>query len=296
MAEPKSILNPQITHYVEMIDSLGLGRLKTRYTFTDVEEYQGLLRRNVSEGMRVYWTEMLGRAHLAAVTAILRSRHWLSAVLTASVDKNLLAFAATYRGLMESAADAGTALSRIPLMLAHYHPSISESLSGDATVISGSKEMEDELIHYSHGRYIQKSDKASFPLSHEARPTQKYLQVFESRGSDEIARCYRFLCDLTHPGAPSVYMWLAAMDTKGSVFTISAGQDELGILAFLEEYEGVLLQLLAFAFTAPMLVLRMLNYFSIEELRTPDLSSWYLDNIPLWTKCRSALEAHGVQP
>ncbi len=62
-----------------MVEDLGLKRLATRYSFMEIDEYESLLQQNVSEGMRVYWSETLDRAHIAAVTAILRSRHWLSA-------------------------------------------------------------------------------------------------------------------------------------------------------------------------------------------------------------------------
>ena len=51
-----------------------------------------------AKGMRIYWVEMLERAHLAAVTAILRSRRWLAAVLSTFSEKNALAFAAVFRG------------------------------------------------------------------------------------------------------------------------------------------------------------------------------------------------------
>lgn len=62
MVEPKSVLNPQATHYVEMVDSLALEHLKTRYTFIGVEDFQKLLSRDVSEGMRVYWIALV-RSH-----------------------------------------------------------------------------------------------------------------------------------------------------------------------------------------------------------------------------------------
>ena len=278
-----------------MVDDLALKRLTTRYSFMDVDEYADLLRRDVSEGMRVYWSETLERAHLTSVTAILRSRHWLSAVLSTQSDRNALAFAAAFRGLMESAADTTTALIGTPLTLAHHYPIIADSLSGLAASIVTSAELEDELIHYSHGRHIKKSEQAGTPQSHRARSVHEYLTVFENLNANSVAQCYRYLCDLTHPGAPSVWMWLAPMDTKGSEFILSTDQDEAIIGSFLELYEGVLLDVLMFAFNAPVLVLNTLNYFPIQELHTQELLNHDLDGLAAWTECRNDLEKRGAR-
>ena len=278
-----------------MVDDLALKRLTTRYSFMDVDEYADLLRRDVSEGMRVYWSETLERAHLTSVTAILRSRHWLSAVLSTQSDRNALAFAAAFRGLMESAADTTTALIGTPLTLAHHYPIIADSLSGLAASIVTSAELEDELIHYSHGRHIKKSEQAGTPQSHRARSVHEYLTVFENLNANSVAQCYRYLCDLTHPGAPSVWMWLAPMDTKGSEFILSTDQDEAIIGSFLELYEEVLLDVLMFAFNAPVLVLNTLNYFPIQELHTQELVNHDLDGLAAWTECRNDLEKRGAR-
>ena len=278
-----------------MVDDLALKRLTTRYSFIDVDEFADLLRSDVSEGMRVYWSETLERAHLASVTAILRSRHWLSAVLSTQSDRNALGFAAVFRGLMESAADTTTALIGIPLTLAHHYPTIADGLSGLATTVVTSPELEDELIHYSHGRYIEESDRASTPQSHKARSVQEYLRVFENLNANSVAQCYRYLCDITHPGAPSVWMWLAPMDTKGSEYILSTEQHETIIGSFLERYEKVGLDVLMFAFNAPVLVLNTLNYFPIQELHTKELLNHDLDGLAAWTECRNALEKNGAR-
>lgn len=197
-----SVLRQQATPFVQMVDRLALKGLATRYSFMDVGEYTELLSSDVSEGMCVYWSETLERAHIGAVTAIMRSRSWLLAALSASEDKNALAFSASFRGLLESAADTTTAFIGTPMTLAHYYPVITDALSGRATTIATSPELEDELIHYSHGRYIKRSERATTPQFHQARSTHEYLKVFENLNAEKVAQCYRFLCDLTHPGAP----------------------------------------------------------------------------------------------
>ena len=278
-----------------MVDDLGLKHLTTRYSFMEIDEYESLLHRDVGEGMRVYWSETLERAHIAAVTAILRSRHWLSAVLSAESERNALAFAAAFRGLMESAADTTTALLGIPLTLAHHYPTIANSLSGLATAVVTSSELEDELIHYSHGRHIKKSERDSTPKTHWARSVHEYLAVFENLNADSAARCYRYLCDLTHPGAPSVLMWLTAVDSKGSELNLSTEQDEAIITSFWDRYEALVLDVLMFAFNAPILVLNTLNYFTISKLHTQELLNHDLDGLPAWRQVKSELEVGGAR-
>ncbi len=107
----ESILDQQATQLVTMVDDLGSEHSTTRYFFMDDDEYEKLSHRDVGEAMQIYWTEILERAHIASVTAILRSRHWLSSVNLAYADRNVLAFAAAFRGLLESAADAATSLT-----------------------------------------------------------------------------------------------------------------------------------------------------------------------------------------
>lgn len=290
------MLNTDVARFVEMVDDLGLERLETLYTFSDEGEYRELLLRDVSEGMRVYWTETLQRTHLAAVTAILRSRRWLSGVVDAADENNFLALSASLRGLMESAADASTAFLGTPLKLAQFHSSITVCLAGQATTVLVSSELENELIHYSHARHLKRSERANAPTSHQARRVQEYLNIFGDQNADNVSRCYRDLCDLTHPGASSVWMWLASEDPTGSAFRLSTHQDETLIAEFLRQYATIPLELLMFAFNGPLITLSILNYFSIEDLHTPQLLSWNLDGIPAWTKCRDKLGSCGIRP
>ena len=296
MAGLASVLNPDGVRFVEIVDDLGLDRLETRYTIMDDKEYKELLERDLSEAMRVYWTETLGRAHLASATAILRSRRWLSGVEQASAQNNLVLFAAALRGLMESAADASTALIGTPLTLAHRHAAITESLEGRATSVLISSEVEDELIHYSHARGLKGTERANEPATHKARQVQEYLTIFGDQNADSIKQCYGDLCDLTHPGASSVTMWLDTDDPTGSEFRLSTRQDQTLIADLLNRYPTMTLELLMFAFNGPVIALNVLNYFPIEDLHTPKLLNWQLDGVPAWTKCRNELEREGARP
>ena len=296
MAGIASVLNAEGIRFVEMVDDLSLERVETHYRFTDEESFRQLLSRDLGEGMRVYWTEILQRAHLAAVTAVLRSRQWFSGVEHAIDQENFLMFAAGLRGLMESAADASTALVGTPLNLAHWHSMIVEALKGQAASVSICSELEDELIHYSHGRRITRAGRPDAPKTHQARQVQDYLSIFRDQNAENVRRCYRDLCDITPPGASSVWMWLHAADGSGREFRLSAQGNEALIIGFLHRYPTIPLELLMFAFNAPAITLSVLNYFPIADLHTPELLTWHLDGIPAWTKCRDRLEGQGIVP
>ena len=65
----------------EVVNSLATILPGAKYHFMEVEEYQQLVRNSPAEGMRVYWTEMLCRAHWAATSNILRHKRWHDACL-----------------------------------------------------------------------------------------------------------------------------------------------------------------------------------------------------------------------
>ena len=294
MSETESVLDQDATRFVDMIDGLGLANSETRYTIMAPDEYEHILKNDPSKGSEIYWREMLARAHLTALTGILRSRRWLSAVVSATRDKNLLAFASAFRGLIESAADTSSALRGIPLTLAHFHSQIIAALSGelDKTICSSS-EMEDALIHFSHARHLSKAERKKAPPSHKVRSVREYMQILEKGQVTKVDECYSVLCDLTHPGASSVWMWLNSVD--GTEIILSAHQDESIISRFLQQYRTMMVELLMFAFNPAIITLNILNYFPIREFHTPELLNWNLSGIALWQKCQSELKGAHLQ-
>lgn len=293
MSETESVFNQDAARFVEMIDRLGLAHSEIHYTIMASDEYKQIIKNDPAKGLQIYWYEILARAHLTALTGILRSRRWLSAVVSATRDKNLLAFVSAFRGLIESAADTSSALQVIPLKLAHCYSQIIAALSGklDKTIFFSS-EMEDALIHFSHARRLSKAEQKKAPPSHKARQVYKYRQILKEGQVTNVDECYSVLCDLTHPGASSVWMWLNSVD--GIEITLSAHQDESIISRLLQQYRTMMVELLMFAFNPAIITLNILNYFPIKDLHTPELLNWNLSEIALWQKCQSELK--GVHP
>jgi hypothetical protein len=239
--------------------------------------------------MQIYWNEILGRAHLASATAILRSRQWIEAMRVAAMVPNLLSFAASFRGLLESAADSSSALKSVPLTLARDHPYVLRALAGEApsqTFLA--PELEDTLIHYSYARHLTKAELQAVPRSHKALKVRDYIDILEKGQVTDVIQCYQALCDLTHPGATSVWMWLHPIDEH--TMEIQAKQDEAVINHFLTEYRTTFIELLMFAFNPALATLRVLNYFPLTGLHTAALEKWDMSGVPIWRKCSDQLK------
>ena len=289
MPDSISLFDRDATRFIELIDRFQFDSYRTRYSFTSPDAYERILRDSPHKGMQIFWGEILARSHLTAVTAILRSRHWITAVTAAATSKHLLAFAAAFRGLIESAADSSSALRAIPRTLARDHARITQALSGDlGQPCFLVDQIEDELIHFSYARHLTKAELATTPQSHRARQIREYIELLESGQVTEVIACYRTLCDLTHPGASSVWMWLHPQNALE--IDLAAHQDELIISNILDEYRKTFLELLMFAFNPALVTLRVLNYFPLAQFHVPEVLSLDLSQIPLWQKCQNDLK------
>lgn len=293
MVDFTSLLDPNATRFIEMIDQLGVAGWNTRYNFLPNEEYETLIQTNPGKGMQIYWNEILGRAHLTAATAILRSRHWVDALCLGAKENNLLSFAAAFRGLIESAADSSTTLQLVPLTLARAHTQILKALSGNVGMQRFlAPALEDALIHYSYARHLTKPELQAAPPSHKALHVRDYIEVLEKGEVANVVACYRELCDLTHPGATSVWMWLWPISNVA--MELKARQDDREIAYFLTEYRETFVGLLMFAFNPALTTLRVLNYFPLVALHTAALENWNMSGIPLWRKSHDHFK--GIEP
>jgi len=272
--------------FIKMIDQLELKDISVDYKYTDNEDFCDLLIRDLSKGMEVYWKEMHGRVHLTSVTSILRSFKWISGIQSAVKENNLLVFAASLRGLIESAADTQTAINNIPVTFERDHLFVNQAVLGESNEVFIIEEIEDTLVHYSYGRKLKKGETA--PHAHKAKQVRDYIKILEKAQVQHVVECYSFLCDLTHPGASSVWMWI---EPAGELqLNLRTNQDSKIISGFLSEYNSMFTDLLFFAFNGPLISLALLNYFELPKYHTSALLKWDFSNIPLWQKIQPYLK------
>ena len=282
MIDFKAVVDKEAVRYIQMIDGLCIDSSNARYSFMDQDEYKESLASDPTEGMRIYWYEILARCHISSVSAIMRTRRWFSAIEDAVMTANLLAFSAAFRGLLESAADSSTSLGSVPLTIAHFHSLIVSALSGRLREVVTCKDLEDELIHYTHARYVASHERKQVPSVHRVRQTKQYMEVLRRGQVVGVDECYRTMCDLTHPGASSVWMWF---DWNAEDAIISSTREPAIILDMIGRYGDTLRELLMFGFNPAIVMLQVLNHFPTPEFHTPQLSDWNLSSISLWRKC-----------
>jgi hypothetical protein len=151
------------------------------YTFMDSETFNETVRQRPEEAQAIYWREMILRIHLACCTSVRRHGEWLKSLITAVEKECLLSAFASYRGFLESAADSFYSLGPVPKAIAGGLPSIINRLRQRPTdTVFLSKEMEDRLIHFSHGRTLKRGE-SDDPV-HAAKQIRQYLDGLKGVG------------------------------------------------------------------------------------------------------------------
>jgi hypothetical protein len=254
------------------------------YRFMDLDDYEQLLLGDQIEANRVYWIELLGRAHLTSVTSLFRLNHWACAILDAYERENFLSFSSAFRGFLESSADTVHALIHVPLNLAKSLAPVRLILKRNSdSELLWAPELEELLIHYSHARgrsSLKRQEEefgVQFPTAHIAKTTRKYIDYFDlSRVHD----CYSELCDITHPALTSVWMFMGVVDNDTYV-SIDNLDMEL-IEEFCSKYTEVTEKLLQMPSNSALITMRVLNEFQLETLTTPAVNKIDFADIKLW--------------
>lgn len=289
MSSVESPFNSDALRYIELIDKLELAKWKTRYSFSSMDYFQTICKQSTSRGNQIYWEEIVARAHLTAVTTILRSRQWINAVTSSVRDNNLLSFSAALRGLIESVADSATILGHVPLGISRNSAHIIRALSGEINNgIFVAENLEDSLIHFAYARKLTKDERLNFPESHHAKSVRDYIEVLENWKIQNIIECYRELCDLTHPGSSSVSMWLNHVSELE--IELKVGQGKEIISRFLTEYRMTIFELIMIGFNPAIVTLKLLNYFPLVKFHVPSLELWDLTGNRMWQQCLIYLE------
>ncbi len=260
----------------------------TIYRFMGTNEYVQLASADPAAGMRIYWMELVGRIHLAGATAFLRQERWLQAMVSAACGSNYLAFAAAFRGLLESAADIYDSLNGVPTMLLTNRPMIEKALKGELSERVESQDLENKLLHYSHARK---------PLPNEPRPPdaqiakQSRICITRLQGSPSGALhdCYAELCNIAHPAALSVLAFLQPTSDEELHLRADLDPDQIRALT-LTHAEALSISIEAGLNLAVML-LACLNNLRHHDSVTPIISTLDLSNIGLWKTIGPALEA-----
>jgi hypothetical protein len=275
--------------YGPMINEIAPYLFRERYVFEDDEVFKSDLRdpkNGAAYAGRVYWHEILNRAHLNAVTAIIRTCRWADVAVREQDSGNLFGWAAACRSLMEAAGDTGHGLGSVPLTLATLHREIKAALKGTSSnTVALCEELENTLIHFSHARKIAKTQAA--PESHKARQSAEYIGFLVSMKIAGVRDAYADFCEIVHPAEQSVSTLVAV---RGKTWVLDANGEQISLETKAKLYRTTMEMVLVAALNPPILILKILDEFDVFTKIEP-IRSRNLVNIPLWKKMTDALNA-----
>jgi hypothetical protein len=267
----------------KLLPSIEAATKKQTYAFMDLEAFNALVREEPEQAQAIYWREMMLRIHLACCTSLWRHGEWLNALLVAIEARCFFGVCSAYRGFLESAADSIYSLGGVPTTIAPVLPFIINRLKGrptDTVVIS--KELEDRLIHFTHGRKLDRGESAD-PV-HAARQIREYLDSLKEAGVPEVHGLYAELCSVTHPSAESVVVWFkGTKEGHEVVWRRSATAPEQRIAGLLRHWKGTNVGVMNAAFVPVFMSLRILHRLDFLP-KIPNLKFFPLDRFPRWKK------------
>src|SRR6266545_2070154 len=122
--------------YLSVIDTIAPIALNYEYNFVSDEwftEWRKTEEFTVDRLNVILAVELIDKAHLAAITALMRAKRWADATCVMYENANFVGWAASVRGLLESAGDTVDGLLNIPLPLAQHHHTIRRCLAGEVS-------------------------------------------------------------------------------------------------------------------------------------------------------------------
>ncbi|GAB2507429.1 hypothetical protein [Lysobacter humi (ex Lee et al. 2017)] len=269
--------------YADLVSALveETSRSRVRYAYLDPEIFRKLAINAPERAMHVYWHEMLGRAHLAATTSVLRAGQWLNGVAFAAEAQLYLPFCGNLRSLLEAAADSVAALAGVSQSLAEQRAGINNALASKPGPILISSEIENQLIHYSHARKTSKNE--DVPANHAAATARSYLDKVERLGLPDAHAIYSRLCEISHPAAATVRHFLE--ESGEGEFVLTAHNDKTAIAHFMHEHQQFLEAVTRYAFNPSVVLLKVLLHLDATEYHSSTVARLDLGSMLGWQKC-----------
>lgn len=285
--EAEALFGRAVPAYGPLVNAIIPRITNERYTFEALDVFKEKSNDPIqgdAHMRKIYWTEMLVRAHMASVAGIMRTTRWVDAVVREHEAGNLYGWASCCRSLIEAAGDNAISLSPVPLTLAELHPTIRAHLRGDTSLpMTISKEIEDTLIHFTHARKIRKSDTA--PDSHKAKQSSEYVQYIEKMNISGAADFYALLCELVHPASTSVEILFGADE---NAWFVDRGMEGRFLSKLTESKRDLMADIVAASLNAPVLILKVLHKFELFQ-KIDILRSYNFSQIPIWSRIEKAL-------
>ncbi|SFL59862.1 hypothetical protein SAMN03159423_2731 [Bradyrhizobium sp. NFR13] len=274
---------------LKVIEEILPTALEHRYRFSTDDSFEKWRRSaefNIPQLNVITSLELIDKAHLSAVTALIRTKAWADATCAAHTSRNFFSWAASSRGLIENAGDIVDGLLQIAPTLASNHRAISACLTGRMdTKIAIFSEIEKPLDHFVLAGWLRTKRGEQNPLK--AKDNAEYVKVLEPVTPD-APNFYRRLCSICHPSNASIeFMYdLDALDSGG--FKLSRNKDIDEIKKTLREFPDVLAGSLMMSCNTALLILRVLHKFKYHP-KIPYLKTLDWRDVKMWASIESDL-------
>lgn len=226
--------------------------------------------------------EAVDKAHLAAVTSLVRTKRWADAAYLMYKESNFLGWASCTRGLIESAGDILDGLLSVSSTIALHHRPISLCLRGKAEDFHNFSELEKMLDHFVLAKWGR--EKASVLTT---KSNADYVKLLSSVMPDAL-KIYQRLCSITHPSADSISYLFEQNTASNERMRLSIGNDRKTIDGFNSEYPKAIETALMMSCTPALLVLRVLHKFGLHpKLAALKKLDWR--TIPAWSRIKENL-------
>lgn len=275
--------------YGFIVNDIASDLAKDRYNFQDLAAFKrhGLdTKTGRDQSGRIYWTEMLYRAHMASVAAVFRTTRWIEVAVREHEAGSLFGCAAAFRSLIESAGDIGLSLGPVAHTLATIKDKVKAEISGRGSEpMLISRELEDSLIHFTHARKVGKNEEV--PDSHKAMQPFKYIDYVDQMRIPGVKDLYARLCEIVHPAAESVSVNFVP---EGDGWIVDPRNEGIVLESLLAEKRDTLSGVVMASYNAPLLILKTLHSFDLFT-KLSGLRKYRFDGIPEANRVNSLLRS-----
>jgi hypothetical protein len=174
-------------------------------------------------------------------------------------NDNFVGWAASFRGLLESAGDTYDGLLPIPPALALHHRGISLCLEGKEKNWVVANELEGALDHFVHAKWMR-AKKGDVRKAKENIDYVRTLQIV----IPDVETLYHRLCSICHPSNASIEYFIEPSQNSRGGFRASPTRDKSAISSLNSEFPNALQDALMMHSNPPLLILRVLHAFDVH--------------------------------
>lgn len=280
-------------HYKLLIHGL-LPTESPKYFFTNVLHHQKLIhQKKIAEANRNYVREIIFRFHAAALITLRRNLAWIESIEISRRNSQLFAFCSSLRDFIEAAADSFYSLEHVPQNLAHYFDLMEKCIKEDVNEkIHLFKDLEDWGLHFMEAG---KNDDEVLNKDHfKARRTWEYINKLDSdRTLKPVYSMYQKLSQMTHPSRETTYLFFR--ETDNHFWSVQEIDEAIEIKNIINAFDEVFEDIFQKSFNSALIVLWIIDSFSLDELKSPEVRRIDFSEIPEFLKIVKNISSYKIK-